>query len=81
MKIRDLNIVKCSGCGKEIVFIVPINGKKVPIDIKRVPVYFKIPEEDTPERPAGEWEKRSGHLSHFITCPKREQFSKGRRKP
>jgi hypothetical protein len=74
MDVKKAETVKCEGCGEEIFFVTPVNGKRVPINRKRVPVYFKL--EDDERHPPDSWIKKTAYLSHFVTCPKRDQFSK-----
>lgn len=58
----------CEGCARPIVFGRSENGKPVPLDTI-APVYrFRD----------GRWSRaRDAFVSHFVTCPHRERFSKG----
>jgi hypothetical protein len=71
----------CRGCGKEIVWGTTEDGKKIPLD-PRAPVYSLGPRKigDNPafgERDGDQVVKRTSlaMVSHFVTCPKRDQFS------
>lgn len=60
----------CKGCGKEIVWAVTAEGRKIPLD-PRPPVYSLI---DTPR---GKEAVRTtlAMVSHFSTCPNANDFS------
>ncbi len=66
---------KCRGCGKEIVWGVTDEGKKIPLD-PSAPVYYVSDEKvDTPQGPTAKIEReRSSMVSHFKTCPKASDF-------
>lgn len=66
----------CRGCGKEIVWGVTNDGKKIPLD-PRPPVYRIFTH---PEGFIGAERDREALCSHFATCPKANQFSGSRRK-
>lgn len=67
----------CRGCGREIVWGVTSDGKRIPLD-PRPPVYRTgtlLPEGGVRcER------DREALCSHFATCPNADQFSGSRRK-
>ena len=74
---------KCKGCGKEIVFADIadekgiLTGKRVPLDTA-APVYQVDASQKAgqPERVA--YRRRDTFVSHFVTCPKANQFSGGK---
>lgn len=72
----------CSGCGKKIVWVVLDDGTRVPLD--PVPAVYYIVGQFGPggylaKRVNGHKERAIGQsmVSHFTTCPKAAQFSKG----
>lgn len=60
----------CRACGAPLFFAKGPNGKLIPLDMK-APVYRLSPLTETCERAT------DCHVSHFCTCPKASQFSKG----
>ena len=64
----------CRGCGKPIVFASLSDGKLVPLD-PRPPVYSVVEygEDETPVRVTRDLKAM---VSHFVTCPKANEFSK-----
>ncbi len=66
---------RCKGCGKEIVWGVTEEGKKIPLD-PSAPVYYVSDDQVLSggfmsykiER------ERSSMVSHFKTCPKASDF-------
>jgi hypothetical protein len=65
-------IQPCRGCNAPMVFAQGPNGD-IPLDA-RAPVFRLI------EGPSPRAERAAGyHVSHFATCPKARQFSRGRR--
>lgn len=70
----------CKGCGAPIVWAVTSEGKRIPVDV-RPPVYAVTEEPDGSVRAvrvAREGVKFG--VSHFATCPKASDFSKGGKK-
>lgn len=69
---------KCRGCGREIVWGQDAEGKRIPLD-PRPPVYrvFDPPNAGEPHLVA---RMPNAMVSHFITCPKAAEFSRGRRR-
>lgn len=68
---------RCTGCGAEIFFIKSDSGATIPLNATRAPAY-EIRRDLTQEmiaHPAAE----SVYISHFSTCPKRNDFSSSRR--
>lgn len=69
---------KCRGCGRDIEWAVDTQGQKIPLD-PRPPVYAVVvaaPDgiSDTILR------MPNSRVSHFATCPKASEFSRGRRR-
>lgn len=63
----------CKGCGAKVIFGVDGEGTNVIIDARRHPIYVQNLDDV--------WIRaESARISHFVTCPKRDQFSKGRTK-
>ena len=62
---------KCKGCGATIIWGLSEDGKKIPLDPK--PAVYRI---TNPEAWTTLVERdKLAMVSHFITCPKRDQFS------
>ena len=65
----------CRGCGRKVVFAVDEKGHMQCLDAVS-PTY------EVREAPAGSnavprcERSRSSYVSHFVTCPERERFSK-----
>lgn len=71
----------CKGCGAPITWAVTPNGKRVPVDTRPV-VYALVTEPDgTVRAQRVKSEGREFGVSHFATCPKASDFSKGAKKP
>lgn len=68
----------CKGCGKEIVWGVTEDGKRIPLDPKP-PVYRLVDPEGQYTTRRVERD-RTAMVSHFVTCPQANQFSRSRRK-
>jgi len=68
----------CKGCGKEILWMLNENGKREPFDAKvsRVLVYGLIVDSETQKAEEAPCQIDKGHLPHFVTCPKADQFRK-----
>jgi len=69
----------CKGCGKEIVWGVTPDGKRIPLD-PRPPVYSILPNQ--PED--GDMQVVRDHnasVSHFATCTKANDFSSSTKRP
>ena len=71
----------CTGCGADIIWCVTERGKAMPVDAE------PVPDGNVELRPDGDktWAIVHGagnrplgvdalHLSHFVTCPKADQF-------
>ena len=59
---NQLQLKPCKGCKAEIGFIKTKQGKKMPVDPKKVTVVTKGGSVVT------------GYISHFATCPEAKQF-------
>ncbi len=75
----------CRGCGKPIYWIKTTAGKSIPCDPEQVRYWQKpggsqkvvtTDGEVVSAELEGDLEKVSdiGHISHFATCPKRDEF-------
>ena len=75
-------MVKCKGCGAEIIWAKNENDKLIPLDAK-APVYVLTMREDTTMTGTARCqraEKGRAFVSHFATCPKANEFSGGKKK-
>lgn len=72
---------KCAGCGRPIVWGQLKDGTKVPLDPRPAVYWVVAPAADhyMISRANGSKEKAQGQamVSHFATCPKADQFSRG----
>ncbi len=57
-------MAKCKGCGKEIVWITTISGKSMPCDAEKTTII------------TDEGRAFTGHIHHWATCPKAQDFKK-----
>lgn len=83
-------MAKCKGCGAEIIWARNENNKMVPLDAK-APVYVLTIRESRSLGPADVYcspigearcqrtEKGRAFVSHFVTCPKANEFSGGKK--
>jgi len=55
----------CKGCGQPITWVL-LNGKPHPADAKPIMIIY-------------EGKLISGHISHFATCPRADEFRKQKR--
>ena len=80
-------MVKCRGCGAEIIWIKMKSGKAMPCDPQKIPYKTLVPDSSkgiTLVRPdgrlaVGEYDAGSeqyGYISHFATCPSAKTFRK-----
>lgn len=80
-------MVRCKGCGKEIIFITTENGEKMPCDAEPVMYWQKEGARGKIVTPNGE--VRScifegdtenatgiGYIPHWVTCEKSNNFRK-----
>lgn len=65
----------CKACGRPVTFARTDDGKVIPLDIS-APVYELEVDVDGQEFRAVR--STSAHVTHFATCPKTSQFSRGR---
>lgn len=65
----------CKGCGKKIIWAKTTDGKTVPLD--PVPPTWELHSHD--EKGNAIWKRCSAMVSHFITCPDRDEFSVSRK--
>lgn len=69
-----MKMSQCKGCGKEIVWALTEEGKKIPMDLK--PVIYQMVELDNGEARVKKLPGYPVHcVSHFVTCPKANDFS------
>lgn len=68
----------CKGCGKEIVWGITSDGKKIPLD-PRPPVYSFTPLVGETLNGLKVERMYNAHVSHFATCPKANDFSGSKR--
>jgi hypothetical protein len=72
-----VNTSICKGCGAEIVWCLnPATGKKIPMDVKPTVYHVIDCGQGRVEAIKAEDQELLG-VSHFATCPKADQFSKG----
>lgn len=64
----------CRGCGKEILWYVTAEGKRIPFDAKQT--QFLTANNTAHPDQSLEYGVMFGHVNHFITCPQRDQFRK-----
>ena len=74
-------MAKCRGCGKEIVWGVTEDGKKIPLD-PRAAVYRFTDHGQGGPRPDNSRiiRDRNAMVTHFATCPQAGQFSRSKKK-
>lgn len=65
----------CKGCGKSLIFAKTAEGKIVPLD--PVPPTYRIERDMLGEEIAV---RSDAVVSHFATCPRADQFSKGKKR-
>lgn len=66
----------CRGCGKDIVWGVTEEGKKIPLD--PTPPVYQYAGDSVADKPSAIRHKNC-MVSHFTTCPKANQFSGGKK--
>lgn len=82
--MKKMQIDKCKSCGAAIVWALSsTTGKRMPVDAEPTKQGNVILSGDSPDLSArvqgGPLDDGSGHLSHFVTCPQRDQWRrKGR---
>ena len=66
------DVVKCSACGADIVFVRTKSGKRMPVNVMPTDKRFRGPN-------AGELDYVHGeHQSHFATCVEADRFRRDR---
>lgn len=65
-------MIKCNGCGQEIKWIQMKSGKMMPVDLKKLTII-------SVDQSNGEGSLVYGFESHFSTCPKADEFRKGKK--
>lgn len=66
----------CKGCGRRLAFVKDQNGKTHPLDLVAPTFAIRV---DSLGHPFAE-RASDVYVSHFATCPKANDFSKGGRK-
>lgn len=66
----------CKACGCPLMFLAGPNGKTIPLDMRAV--VYRVGKDLTGE-PVAEPDSNA-HVSHFASCPKASDFSKGKRR-
>lgn len=64
------------GCGREIAFGLTPDGKRIPLDLT-APVYCVGPWDETAQAFRVERASIGYRVSHFATCAKASNFSRG----
>jgi hypothetical protein len=70
-----MNRGTCRGCGKPIVWGLTPDNKRIPLD-PRPPVYLAV---ELADGTVSCDRIKDGMVSHFATCPKAAEFSRGRK--
>ena len=73
---------KCRGCGAGIIWTQTREGRRMPVDAKGLDGFYLVHNEETTDGGTVEVDPpsaifRTVHLSHFVTCPKADDFRKG----
>lgn len=73
-----MNTDTCKGCGAAIIWTLSPNGARLPVDAKALPngSYYQLEDRGEATPGAVSVPVRDLHLSHFVTCPHRAQFSR-----
>ncbi len=67
---------KCRGCGRRILWVVTSSGVRHPLDAV-APVFQLQRRKLANGDEFVEWARApDAYVSHFVTCPKRDQFRK-----
>lgn len=66
----------CKGCGKSIVWATTPQGRRIPLDANTPTYTVTVFPENTPAIA----ERSAAMVSHFVTCPKANDFSGSRKK-
>lgn len=71
-------MANCRACNREIVWATnPVTGKKVPLDASPVVTYQL---QDGSDGKEAIMDEEKSYISHFLTCPSADRFSKGKKK-
>lgn len=62
----------CKGCGKKIMFVTTVDGATIPLDLKVQTWDYAGP---------GIYGRSTAFVSHFIVCPRANDFSGKNKKP
>lgn len=63
----------CKGCGKEIVWGITSEGKRIPLDPK--PPVYRLETKPDAEKTTEAERMANTYVSHFATCPQANRFS------
>lgn len=63
-----MNIVKCSSCGRAIVWALSPTGARLPVDARAVTVY-RLEDEGQQVNAVKVDHEAKIYVSHFLTCP------------
>lgn len=73
----------CRGCGKQIIWTQTVKGKSMPCDPEIIdfepgggPETFVTPDGKVMRGKRAKSGGMVGYISHFATCPQRDQFRK-----
>lgn len=66
---EDRATVACRGCGRQVVFVTTVAGKKVPLD-PIAPVFHRVFDPDSGKAFWIQEQEHQAMVSHFATCPK-----------
>lgn len=70
----------CKACGKELLFVVnQRTGSTVPLDISSRPHVYELLDAAEGGDVAEPVEQQEVYVSHYLTCPKANEFSKARK--
>lgn len=74
LKAEGYTVKPCDGCHKPMIWARTPEGKWVPLD-PTPPVYTVVPIKGADGYPRPEAARNMlAFVSHFVTCPKRDQF-------
>lgn len=78
------NKAKCKACGAEIIWATSPNDKRIPIELN--PHVYILQEQNTQgellaKTPEGMGVRALVGISHFLTCPAADSFTRGQRRP
>jgi len=64
----------CKSCGAEIIWVKTVNGKSMPVNIKKTVIMCESFDMPAPKEKI--WLPISGHESHFSSCPNAAEHRK-----